>query len=97
MKLELTKMAKAKLKVIYAKIEVDEEAYDNLTEQELLMTDAELYVEDAYEENEFSNLEQWCKLVGKSEFIPKYLKKHPTAVLDKVNKMINEGIVVVVE
>jgi hypothetical protein len=97
MHLEMTKLFEVELEMINARIIEDDFAYDNLNEKELLITDADLYINGAYEENEFSNLEQWCKLVGKSEFVPKYLKQHPTAVLDKVNRMINEGIVVVVE
>ena len=97
MKLQLTAKAEAKLEVINQRIMENEEAYNELTEYETLVTDAGLYVEGAYEENEFTNLEKWCKNVGKSEYIPKYLKKHPTAVLDKVNKMIDEGLVVVAE
>jgi hypothetical protein len=103
MKLQLTAKAEAELEIINQKlIDAEEndneyEVYDELTEHETLVTDAGLYVDGAYEENEFSNLEKWCKNVGKSEFVPKYLKKHPTAVLDKVNKMIQEGLVVVAE
>jgi hypothetical protein len=97
MHLEMTRLFEVELEMINERIIENEEAYDHLNEKETLITDAGLYVDGAYEENEFSNLEQWCKLVGESEYDPKYLKQHPTAVLDKVNKMINEGILVVVE
>jgi hypothetical protein len=97
MYLEMTKLFEAELEMINSGIIEDESAYDRLSEKELLVVDAGLYVDGAYEENEFSNLEQWCELVGQSEYDPKYLKKHPTAVLDKINKMINEGILVVAE
>jgi diphthamide synthase (EF-2-diphthine--ammonia ligase) len=97
MKLKLTSKAEAELELINAKFEENEDAYFELTEYETLVTDAGMYEQGAYAENEFKNLEKWCKLVGKSEYVPKYLKKHPTAVLDKVNKMINEGLLVVVE
>jgi hypothetical protein len=97
MHLKMTELFEVELEMINARIIEDDFAYDNLNEKELLITDAQLYIDGAYEENKFKDLEKWCKLVGKSEYVPKYLKKHPTAVLDKVNKMIQEGIVVVVE
>jgi len=97
MHLEMTKVFEVELEMINVKIIEDESAYDNMNEKELLILDADLYINGAYEENEFKDLEKWCKLVGKSEYVPKYLKKHPTAVLDKVNKMIQEGIIVVAE
>ena len=96
MKLELTETAKQELKVINKKINDDDSAYDNLTKRELLLTDAELYVEDAYEENEFDNLEEWCKLAQESEYDPKYLEKHPNACFDKVNLMIEQNMLVLV-
>jgi hypothetical protein len=92
MRLQLTKTAKQELKVINAKIEADDNAYDNLTERELLLTDAELYVEEAYEDNEFDNLEDWCKLAQQSEYDPKYLEKHPNACFDKVSEMLKLNI-----
>ena len=97
MKLQLTSKAEAELELINAKFEENEDVYFELTEYETLVTDAGMYEQGAYVENEFKSLEKWCKLVGKSEYVPKYLKKHPTAVLDKVNKMISEGLLVVVE
>lgn len=97
MKIVLTGKAETELEIINERIMEDDEVYYDLTEFELLVTDAELYVNGTYAENEFKNLEKWCKLVGKSEYVSKYLKKHPTAVLDKVNKMIQEGLIVVVE
>jgi hypothetical protein len=92
MRLQLTETAKQELKVINAKIEADDNAYDNLTERELLLTDAELYVEEAYEDNEFDNLEDWCKLAQQSEYDPKYLEKHPNACFDKVSEMLKLNI-----
>jgi hypothetical protein len=92
MKLQLTETVKQELKVINKKINDDDSAYDNLTERELLLTDAELYVEEAYEDNEFDNLEDWCKLAQQSEYDPKYLEKHPNACFDKVSKMLKLNI-----
>ena len=95
MRLELTKIAKKELKVINKKINNDDNAYDNLTERELLLTDAELYVEGAYEDNEFDNLEDWCKDVQESEYDPEYLIEKPNACFDKISLMLNENILVV--
>jgi len=97
MKLKLTTTAKKELKVINVRIMEDDSAYDKLTEHEILLTDAELYVEGAYEDNEFDNLEEWCSNVGQSEYDPKYLKKHPNVVIEKINKMINKDLLVVAE
>lgn len=95
MHLEMTKEFEIELKMINARIIEDESAYDRLNKKEILITDADLYINSAYEENEFDNLEEWCILVGELEYNSDYLKKNPTVVLDKVNKMIQEGIVVV--
>ena len=92
MKLQLTETAKQELKVISKKIDEDDLAYDNLTERELLLTDADLYVEEVYEDNEFDNLEDWCKLVQESEYDPEYLIKNPNACFDKVSEMLKLNI-----
>ncbi len=95
MHLEMTKEFEIELEMINARIIEDESAYDRLNKKELLITDADLYINGAYGENEFDNLEEWCTLAGELEYNPDYLKKNPTVVLDKVNRMIQEGIVVV--
>jgi hypothetical protein len=96
MKLKLTESAELELKVINKRIEEDEEAYDSLNEHELLVVDAELYVEDGYVENEFDDLDEWCHEVGLGEYDPKYLAKHPNVVKDKVNEMITKGIITLI-
>ena len=96
MKLKLTESAELELEVINKRIEEDEEAYDSLNEHELLVTDAQLYVEDGYMENGFDNLDEWCQEVGLEEYDPKYLKKHPNVVKDKINEMIANGIITLI-
>jgi hypothetical protein len=96
MKLQLTESAELELKVINQRIEEDEEAYNSLNEHELLVVDAELYVEGCYIENKFNDLNKWCRKVGLDEYDPKYLVKHPNVVKDKVNKMINKGLITIV-
>jgi len=96
MKLQLTESAELELKVINKRIEEDDEAYDSLNEHELLVVDAELYVEGGYIENEFDDLDEWCREVGGGEYDPKYLAKHPNVVKDKINKMIDKGLITIV-
>jgi len=94
MKLQLTKQAELELKVINAKIKADDSAYDQLNERELLITDAMLYVEDAYAEaSEFDNLNEYCNAVQESEYDDEYEDKN--AVLNKINKMIADNILTV--
>jgi hypothetical protein len=96
MKLKLTESAGLELKVIHKRIEEDDEAYDSLNEHELLVVDAELYVEGGYIENKFDDLDEWCREVGGGEYDPKYLAKHPNVVKDKVNKMIDKRLITIV-
>jgi len=96
MKLKLTESSELELKVIHKRIEEDEEAYDSLNEHELLVVDAELYVEDGYMENEFDDLDEWCKEVALEEYLPAYVEKHPNVVKDKINKMIDKGLIIIV-
>ena len=97
MKLKLTESAELELEVINKRIEEnEEEAWDSLNEHELLVTDAQLYVEDGYMENEFDNLDEWCQEVALEEYLPSYVEKHPNVVKDKINEMINKGIITVI-
>jgi len=96
MKLQLTESAELELKVINKRIEEDDEAYDSLNEHELLVVDAELYVEGGYIENEFDDLDEWCREVGGGEYDLKYLAKHPNVVKDKVNEMIVKGMITII-
>ena len=93
MKLQLTKTAKQELKVLDIKLEKsDYEYYDKMTERELLLQDAMLYVEDGYTKNTFTKLDNWCKR-SSGEYDNKYLKKNPNAVKQKLGKMIMEDII----
>jgi len=101
MKLKLTQQAELDLKRLN-KLYGDENSveFDNwnkMSKLEVLVTDAGMYVDGAYEVNEFNNLEEWCKLIGESEYQAKYLAKHPNVVFKKINKMINKEILVVAE
>ena len=96
MRKQLTESAELELEVINKRIEEDDDAYDSLNEHEKLVVDAELYVEDGYMENEFDNLDEWCKEVALEEYLPAYVEKHPNVVKDKINEMINKGIITVI-
>ena len=97
MKFQLTKTAKAELKVINAQLKKSDEYYDKITKRELLISDAMLYVEDAYVDNKFTKLDVWCKRTSGGEYDPKYLAKYPNAVKQKIGKMIMEDIITIVE
>jgi len=101
MKLKLTQQAELDLKRLN-KLYGDEnsvefENWNKMSKSEVLVTDAGMYVDGVYEVNEFNNLEEWCKLIGESEYQAKYLAKHPNVVFKKINKMINKEILVVAE
>jgi hypothetical protein len=96
MKLQLTKTAKQELKVLDIKLEKsDWNYYDKMTERELLIQDAMLYVEDGYTKNTFTKLDNWCKR-SSGEYNNKYLKKNPNVVKQKLGKMIMEDIITIV-
>ena len=98
MKLQLTKTAKAELKEINIKLKkTDGEYYDKMNKRELLVSDAMLYIEDAYVDNKFTKLDVWCKRTSGGEYDPKYLAKYPNAVKQKIGKMIMEDIITIVE
>jgi len=70
--------------------------YDNwekMSELEVLVADAGMYADGAYEQNEFDDLNEWCKSVGPMEYTQTYLNTHPNAVRSKINKMLSENII----
>ena len=104
MKIVLTKEAKKELKAINKRIdealESDffdgyDEVMEEMSKRELLVMDAGFYVDGAYCENKFDDLDEWCREVQETEYDPKYLIDHPDAVKDKVNKMIEENIIII--
>ena len=98
MKLKLTDLATEQLRVLYIKLEEsDYEYYENTSDYDKLLMDAELYAGDAYEENEFDDLEDWCNEVKYSEYDEEYLVNHPNAVKDKIDLMISKKIIELVD
>jgi hypothetical protein len=73
--------------------------YDNwekMSELEVLITDAGMYADGAYEQNKFDDLNEWCKSVGPMEYNQTYLNTHPNAVRSKINKMLSKNIIEIV-
>jgi hypothetical protein len=98
MKFELTQQAAAELEAISKRI--DDAGDDNyevvcesLNERELLVCDAGMYVDGAYEENEFDDLNKWCLSTGNMEYNQTYLNTNPNAVREKINTMLREGLI----
>lgn len=97
MKLQLTKQAELELNRLN-NLYGDENSpeYDNwnkMSEQEVLITDAGLYVNGAYEENEFDDLNKWCRIVGPMEYQQTYLNTHSNAVREKIDIMLKNKII----
>jgi hypothetical protein len=97
MKLQLTKQADLELKLINKRIDdAGDEGYDDVCESlnkhELLITDAGMYVHEAYINNEFINLEEWSRELGLSES-----DIDSDEMFKKINMMIELGIIEVVE
>ena len=70
--------------------------YDNwekMSELEVLVTDAGMYADGAYEQNEFDDLNEWCRVVGPMEYNQTYLNTHPNAVRSKIDAMLSKNII----
>jgi len=98
MKLQLTKQAKTELKTINKRIKDAgddgyEEVCESLNERELLICDAGHYVNGAYTDNSFKQLDNWCKQTGKGEF----QNDHRINVKKNIGKMLIEDIITIVE
>jgi hypothetical protein len=70
--------------------------WDKMSKLETLITDAGLYAEGAYEENEFDDLNEWCKIVGPMEYDQTYLNIHANAVRNKIDEMLREDIIEII-
>ena len=97
MKLQLTKTAKQELKVINKRFLDDDGDYKSLTKRESLVCDAGMYVDGAYEVNEFSDLNEWCIVIGSSEYTQTYLNTHSNVIRKKIDKMLRENIITIIE
>ena len=95
MKLQLTKTAKQELKVINKRIIEDEDfIYESLTERESLVCDAGFYIDNAYTNNSFKQLDKWCLKTGMSE----YESETATQIVkQKIGKMLIEDIITIID
>ena len=95
MKLQLTKTAKQQLKKMYVKFDgLNVDYYsEKMNKRECLILDAMLYVEDAYINNKFKRLDNWCLRTGQSEF----QDDHKMRVKKNIGKMIMEDIITIVD
>ena len=98
MKFELTQQAAAELEAINKRIddagdEGYEEIYESLNERELLVADAGLYVNEAYVDNKFNDLDVWCQETGEGE-VPSDFRMR---VKKNIGKMLIEDIITIVE
>jgi hypothetical protein len=98
MKLQLTPQAESELQVINQRIiDAGDDGYEDVCEtlnkRELLITDAGLYIEEAYVYNTFSNLDVWCEETGEGEFA----NNHRMRVKRNIGKMLMEDIISIVE
>jgi hypothetical protein len=98
MKFELTQQAAAELEAINKRI--DDAGDDNyevvcesLNERELLVADAGLYVNEAYVDNKFNDLDVWCQETGEGE-VPSDFRMR---VKKNIGKMLIEDIITIVE
>ena len=91
---ENTQKELERLNLLYGEENSPEYDYwDKMSELEVLIADAGLYADGAYEENKFDDLNEWCKSVGPMEYNQTYLNTHPNAVRSKINKMLRKNII----
>ena len=67
--------------------------WDKMSKLEILITDAGMYADGAYEENEFEDLNEWCRVIGPMEYQETYLKTHPNAVRNKIDLMLHKNLI----
>ena len=56
-----------------------------------------MYSEGAYVENEFDDLDTWCRAIGFSEYEQTYLNTHPNVVREKINKMLRLNLIKIIK
>lgn len=65
---------------------IDFDNWDLMTDEEILICDAEMFANEAYCDNEFSSIEEFAKNVSEEE------GDTVESVLERVNEMLNKGI-----
>ena len=69
------------------------DCWEKMSELEVLIADAGMYADGAYEQNEFDDLNEWCRIVGPMEYEQTYLNTHPNAVRSKIDEMLRKNII----
>ena len=76
---------------------IDYDNWDLMTDEEILITDAAMYVDGAYIDNEFEDLDEWCKEVDGSEYEEEYLINNPNVVREKIDLMLKKNIITIIK
>jgi hypothetical protein len=71
---------------------VEFDNWSKMSEVETLITDAGMYSDGAYVENDFTDLIEWCKATAECE----YEEADGDLVKHKINKMIELGIIEII-
>lgn len=96
MKIVLTKSAKEELKqltIFLNKEYGDDWPHHSLKKRHRLLLDASLYVEGAYVNNSFKQLDNWCKRTGEGEF----QSDHRRNVKKNIAQMLKEDIINIID
>jgi len=101
MKIVLTEFTKSEINRLNNKY-ADEsspfyDGWDEMSNEEQLITDAGMYSEGVYVENEFDDLDTWCKAIGSSEYEQTYLNTHPNVVRKKINEMLRLNLIEIIK
>ena len=101
MKIILTEKTQQELESIYNRFanesSPDFDNWEEMTDLELLITDAGLYVNGAYIENNFTNLDEWCSETVCYEYFGEYGTKDGNLVKQKINKMLELNIIQIID
>jgi hypothetical protein len=65
---------------------IDFDNWDLMTDEEILICDAEMFANEAYCDNEFNSIEEFAKNVSEEE------GDTVESILERVNEMLNKGI-----
>jgi hypothetical protein len=97
MKIILTEKTQQELESIYNRFanesSPDFDNWEEMTDLEILITDAGLYVDEAYTENNFTNLDEWCSETVCGE----YGTEDGDLVKQKINKMLELNIIQIID
>jgi hypothetical protein len=95
MKIKLTEYCSKELERINNMID-DDFDYEEMSDLDILIADAGMYANDAYIENNFDDLNEWCIKVSPEEYEQSYLDSHPNVVLNKVNRMLELDLIEII-